>query len=170
MSASPWPGLQLLHDRTLQSRPCRLRSNPFTVVTPTVHEQNDDDLRIDAALFGVPDLAQFAFLFCLEAQLGDVVKHHGHIHDCSGVLEHQIKVRSRYLSAEARPRVRFTVAQLAGTAPGPSEILRHPAVRRLHNPDDLKVRLTPLPRPWNLNAVHAPTSALDKTASPWPSR
>ena len=39
-----------------------------------VHQQSDDNLRIDPAFLGVADLAQLVFVFGLEIQRGDVVQ------------------------------------------------------------------------------------------------
>ncbi|MBB2988542.1 hypothetical protein FHW15_003733, partial [Terracoccus luteus] len=39
-----------------------------------VHEQADDDLRVDAAFLGVADLAQLVFVLCLEVEGRDVVQ------------------------------------------------------------------------------------------------
>ncbi len=42
-----------------------------------VHEEADEDLRVDAALFAHPDLAELVFTLRLEVEGGDVVEHHG---------------------------------------------------------------------------------------------
>jgi hypothetical protein len=52
-----------------------------------VDQQTDHDLRVDAAFFGVADLAQVVFLFCLEVESRDVVEAQRHIAAGQDVLK-----------------------------------------------------------------------------------
>jgi hypothetical protein len=76
----PMPVLELFHDRDDRVRfglvalvAADLQREPVAV-----DEEPDDDLRVDSALFRVPDSAEVVFLLCLEIQCRDIEKAQRH--------------------------------------------------------------------------------------------
>jgi hypothetical protein len=119
-------GLELPHDlpQSCESRPNCPRSIRSRAGNGAIHQQPDNDLRVDSSFFRVPDFPQVIFLFCLEVQGRHVVQQQAQAAGFGGMSKALLSDPVPVLTCGNLLEVPFDRGVARRVRP---EILQHPA-------------------------------------------